>query len=587
MKRNSSLYAACFLTVALVMSCATGTAAGTEGQKAAQPVNAVEFTRLLGNGINLGNTMEAYGHVVPGIDKEPSAYETLWGQPITTPEMLKAMKEHGFDSIRIPVAWTNTMNYEEGDFTISKAYLDRVAEIVNYALDAGMRVIVNDHWDGGWWGMFGSADPSTREKAMALYVSMWTQIGERFKDYSDWLVFESANEELGDRLNETSVAKDSGKLKENERYQAVRRINQAFVDTIRGLGGNNADRFLLIAGYDTNIDKTVDTRFKMPLDTAKDRLLVSVHYYGPWSLCGTESTERWGSVKDYTTMNETLAKMKVFVEQGYGVVIGEYGVLPYRDGSYKKDTVDYHRNLLDLCDLYDYAPMLWDCSSFFIRRDLAIKDADLAALYKGRNNEARAGLSIDEIKAQAKASLAASLERAKAFVEEKPALGGDGKAVAWIMYSSSDWNTTYSVGDVYNPASITKGVVAQDAEIEGPGTYTVSLDFTGTSGGAANGMVFSAVGISNGELLFPGYLITIKELLINGKPYALKGVPYTTADDKKCTRVNLYNGWVTEVPAEARSVVGNKSLLSPKLIDVASLGEVKSISVTFDYGPKK
>ena len=68
------------------------------------------------------------------------------------------------------------MDYENGDFTISPAYLERVGEIVNYALDADMFVVFNDHWDGGWWGMFGSADEATRQKAMDLYVSMWTQI---------------------------------------------------------------------------------------------------------------------------------------------------------------------------------------------------------------------------------------------------------------------------------------------------------------------------------------------------------------------------------------------------------------------------
>lgn len=114
-------------------------------------LTAIEVAKLMGNGTNLGNTMEAFGRTTIGTDAAASDYETIWGQPVTTPEMIQGMKDAGFDSIRIPVAWTNTMNFEDGDYTINQAYLDRVEEIVNYALDADMYVIVNDHWDGGWW----------------------------------------------------------------------------------------------------------------------------------------------------------------------------------------------------------------------------------------------------------------------------------------------------------------------------------------------------------------------------------------------------------------------------------------------------
>ena len=115
-------------------------------------LTSLEAAKLMGNGINLGNTMEAYGRKVLGITAEVSKYETLWGQPVTTQEMIDKMKEAGFDTLRVPVAWTNTMDFENGDYKISDRYLDRVEEIINYGLNAGMYVIINDHWDGGWWG---------------------------------------------------------------------------------------------------------------------------------------------------------------------------------------------------------------------------------------------------------------------------------------------------------------------------------------------------------------------------------------------------------------------------------------------------
>ncbi|GFH96241.1 xyloglucan-specific endo-beta-1,4-glucanase BoGH5A [Lachnospiraceae bacterium] len=122
-----------------------------------EELTALEVVRLMGNGINLGNTMEAYGRAHLGTDARPTQYETFWGQPVTTREMLEGMKAAGFDTLRLPVAWTNMMDFESGDYTIDPAYLDRVEEIVGYARSAGMYVIINDHWDGGWWGMFGSA----------------------------------------------------------------------------------------------------------------------------------------------------------------------------------------------------------------------------------------------------------------------------------------------------------------------------------------------------------------------------------------------------------------------------------------------
>ena len=156
-------------------------------------LNSLEVAELMGNGINLGNTMEAYGRASHGVGKATSLYETAWGQPVTTQEMISGMKAAGFDTLRVPVAWTNAMNYEDGDYTINQAYLDRVGEIIDYAVNAEMFVIVNDHWDGGWWGMFGSAKEETRKKAMTMYTEMWKQIAAAYKNFDSHLVFESAN----------------------------------------------------------------------------------------------------------------------------------------------------------------------------------------------------------------------------------------------------------------------------------------------------------------------------------------------------------------------------------------------------------
>jgi endoglucanase len=535
----------------------------------------------MGNGINLGNTMEAYGRATYGVGADVSSYETCWGCPVTTQEMITGMKEAGFTSIRIPVAWTNAMDYENGDYTIGEDYLDRVEEIINYARSEDMYVIINDHWDGGWWGMFGSANEQTRADALEMYQSMWTQIATRFRDYSDYLIFESGNEELGFRLNDTDVASDSGTLSDDECYTVANEINQAFVDTVRATGGNNAKRFLLIAGFGTDIANTCDSRFVMPADSAADKLLVSVHYYDPSGYCINTSLSSWGDKNDYETQNEALAKMTRFTSQGYGVVIGEYGVL-IEQNDIKDGTLAYYTNLLNNCDLYGYVPMLWDCNNLYDRSQCQIIDADIAALYQTRSLSAQADLSADEIASAAQAGI----EEALANAPDGVGVDAD-TALAWIMYNSSDWSTLYSVGDVYNPSDMTAGITATDVEVTGEGTYTVGLDFTGTAAGFANGVVFSALAISNGETLYPGYCINVKEVRINGEPYTLKGRPYTTSDDGLCTRVNLYNDWVSAVPAEAHTSDGNLNYTTPNLLDADTLGNVETIEVTFEYVPGK
>lgn len=544
-----------------------------------ESLTALEVAELMGNGINLGNTMEAYGRASLGTDADPAKYETCWGQPVTTQEMLDGMKAAGFDTLRLPVAWTNMMAFETGDYTIDSAYLDRVEEIVGYARNAGMYVIINDHWDGGWWGMFGSASEETRAQAMELYKSMWTQIGERFKNYSDYVIFESGNEELGFRLNDTDIAKDSGSLSDADCYTVTNQINQAFVDTIRGIGGNNANRFLLIAGFGTDIKNTCDSKYKMPTDTVADKLLVSVHYYDPSGYCINTSIGTWGTKQEYQTMNETLAMMEKFTEQGYGVVIGEYGVLIEQTGNeLKENTQDYVQNFLNNCDLYGYCPVLWDCNNLYSKSSMSIIDMGMARLYTKHSLEIQSGMSREDIIAQAQKEMDNDYANASegAGVDENTAM-------AWIMYNSSDWNIQYSVGDTYSPASATEGIVATDVEITGEGTYTVALDFTGVSGGYANSTVFSALAIANGETLYPGYYVEIQEILINGEPYELKGQPYTCSDDGKATRVNLYNAWVSQVPDEARVREDNGQELSPCILDAETLGNVETISVTFNY----
>lgn len=559
-------------------------------------LTALEATRLMGNGINLGNTLEACDNNVGIKTNAPLSYETHWGQPKTTQAMIDGMKAAGFDTIRIPVAWmTNATHLYEGDYTIDADYMDRVEEVVRYARKAGMYVIINDHWDGGWYGMFGSESAETRALAMEAYKGMWQQIAERFRDYSDYLIFESANEELGGRFDENSPLYCSDSvvtyLTDDERYALTNKINQTFVDVVRATGGNNATRFLLIAGYSTDINQTCDDRFQMPKDTVDSKLMVSVHYYDPWSYCGASSAAsatKWGKVSDYEYMDQQLAKMTKFTEAGYGVVIGEYGALPCSDGL-KDNTLAYHTAFLDACTKYNLTNCLWDCSGLYKRVSQTFADDDILAMYQEKRQANEEGQDYADVQAAAAAEAAAAAAEAPVTFLQDAVVVDDQTALAWIMWNDGSWALTHSVGDTYNADSISEGLVATNAVITGEGKYTVGLDFTGTAQGYSASVAFAAIGISNGEALYPNYVINIKEVRINGEIYRLKGRAYTTSDDGVCTRVNLYNEWVTSVPKTARLPGGNLAGATPTPINRndAVIAEIKTIEIDFEYVPMK
>lgn len=341
---------------------------------------AIEIAADMGYGWNLGNTMEATNTWTP--NPKVTDFETAWGQPVTTKAMIDGIKKAGFNSIRIPVSWSNMMS-SDGNYTIDASYFKRVDEIISYAFANDMYVIINDHYDGGWWKGFAS----NKTECMKHYKNMWTQVAGHYKDYPEKLIFESANEELGN-----SLKNDNENVAELKLYSLTNEINQTFVDIVRKSGGNNEKRYLLIAGFNTDIDKTCSSLYKMPADTINNHLMVSVHYYTPWTYVGLYKDEgygykaTWGTDSDKSEMAGNFARMKKFTDAGYGVVIGEYSVLPQyiSSGNYKRKDGDttFIKYLLTLCDKYGYAPYVWDAGDWYNRYTCSMRWSDIAAIYK-------------------------------------------------------------------------------------------------------------------------------------------------------------------------------------------------------------
>lgn len=302
-------------------------------------------------GWNLGDTLDSCQadrdgdgvineHVADG--EEPD--ETLWGNPPATKELFQALLDSGVNAVRIPVTWRDHID-EQGN--ISETWLNRVQEVVDYAYDLGMFVIINIHHDGGGDPQFGAwiCNAATDyEGTVARYKTLWTQIADRFKDYDHRLIFESMNE----------VGFDS--LSTKKAYQTLNDLNQEFVDLIRSTGGNNPTRHLLIAGYWTDIAKTCDSRFVMPQDPA-GRCIVSVHYYTPWDFCTTNIKNEWGTAAEQSEMERLITMMKTnFVDKGIPVIVGEYAA----SGNDFNSCVFFCEKLVKLCHDYGIATFLWD-----------------------------------------------------------------------------------------------------------------------------------------------------------------------------------------------------------------------------------
>ena len=362
-------------------------------------MDSAAYMSRMGLGWNYGNSLEQAIDTSKMTDSEKKKVdvnycETSANNLPLTQKNVDTLKKYGFRNIRIPVAWSNLMEIsaDKKTYTINEGYLERVEEVINYCLNDGIYAIVNIHYDGDWWGQFGDKDESVREQAWARFRQIWTQVSNRYRDYSDRLIFESANEELGDRLNDDwvkrSTSAKTGVLTVDEQYKTMNKINQEFVNIVRKSGGNNEKRYLLIAGYSTNIERTCDDRFVMPTDPIAEndvnKLSVSVHYYTPWNYCGGSEYHQgegdaarlfdWGTDEQIQAMHQDLDMMSKFTQKGYGVIIGEYGVqTTAADG-----VANYIYEMGQYALEKGMIPVLWDNGTWFNREKNVMSYDDVA-----------------------------------------------------------------------------------------------------------------------------------------------------------------------------------------------------------------
>ena len=323
---------------------------------------AFQFVENMKIGWNLGNTFDA---TVTGTVADELTIESTWSGAITTKEMIDAVKEAGFQTIRIPVSWHNHLIDEE--FTISEAWMNRVQEVVDYAVANDLYIILNIHHDID----FAYYYPTTPylENSTKYVTAIWSQVAAKFADYDDHLIFESVNEP---RMTGTNYEwwLDPAQESCKDAVNCINQLNQTFVDTVRAAGGSNESRYLMVPGYGASPDGALNENFLLPTDTVSDKMIVSVHAYTPYKFAlqamgEVGATDRFNATSASSTgdIDGFLTKIYTkFVANGIPVVIGEFGARD-KDGNLQ-DRVDYATYYIAAAKSRGITCCWWDNNAF-------------------------------------------------------------------------------------------------------------------------------------------------------------------------------------------------------------------------------
>jgi endoglucanase len=304
-RKASKLLLAIPIALSLLAFPATSQAQDTD----TAPQTAEEVVAAMQPGWNLGNTFDA-------MCCSEGADETAWGNPRVTEAQLEAIRAQGFNSIRIPVSWGNHQG-PSPDYTIDPAVMARVQEVVDWALADGFYVMINIHHDSWQWV---NHLPTQHDEVRARYDATWTQIATAFKDYPPELVLESVNEPFFD-----------GTSGDAENHQYLAELNASFHSIVRGTGGGNADRLLVLPTLRTNADQQHLDALAAEITALNDPMIAATtHNYGfwPFSVNVAGYTEFDAEVAGYLE-GDFDRLYDTFVSKGVPMIVGEYGLLGF------------------------------------------------------------------------------------------------------------------------------------------------------------------------------------------------------------------------------------------------------------------
>ena len=374
MKRFLSTCFFSVMTTCCVLACGSDSADETNEPSAAKEPTAKEWNAGV-VGWNLGNQFECSA---PGQDGESMAIgnpdgsikaETAWGNPVVTKKTIKAVKDAGFNAVRIPIRWQCHITNAQA-MSIDKAWLTRIKEVVDWCLQNDLKVIINTHHDKWLEGRPTNAYKEENNQKLAL---LWLNIASEFAQYDYRVAFAGTNE--------VHVRDNWGKPT-SENLAVQNSYNQTFIDVVRATGGNNEKRHLIVQTYVCNPDFGINNGdFIVPTDiegNGKDYMSVEFHYYTPWDYAGECKYNFWGnpykdkgeaSASDEKTMSDFFDKVvSTWANQGLGIVMGEWGVSD-RQKAGQTDLI--HENMTYYCRFLvseakkrGFSTFVWDNNAF-------------------------------------------------------------------------------------------------------------------------------------------------------------------------------------------------------------------------------
>lgn len=317
-------------------------------------------------GWNLGNTLDATGDNLAG------SGETSWGNPLVTQALIRNIKAQGFRSIRIPTTWTHHHGGAP-NYTIDPTRLARVKQVVDWALAEDLYVMINLHHDSWQWI---NHMPSNRSTVLARYSALWTQLATTFRDSSPKLHFESVNE-----------PQFTGSSGDAQNAQLLDELNRRFHQIVRGTGGTNATRLLILPTLHTSSDQARLNELASTFTALNDpNLIATVHYYGYWPFSvNVAGGYRFDATAQQDVVDSLNRVHSTFVSRGIPVVIGEFGLLGFdrhtgtiQQGEKLKffEFFGYHTRTRNI------AIQLWDNGQHLNRTSFQWSDPELIAQIK-------------------------------------------------------------------------------------------------------------------------------------------------------------------------------------------------------------
>ena len=312
----------------------------TGNTPAAEARTAEEIVAAMTVGWNLGNTMDSHGNGNSLSD------ETYWGNPKTTQAMIDAVSQQGFNTVRIPVTWSEHLG-PAPDYKIDEKWMERVAEIVDYCINDNMFVIVNTHHETEFWLKADGDQQALCDELSAI----WKQIAERFKDYDDKLIFEGMNEP---RTKGSAQEWNGGTYEERKTIDAM---NQAFYKTVREAGGNNATRSLMLCSYGHSANSGALSAITIPEDDPY--IIIAVHAYTPYFFTydAQGGYSNWDS-SQVGDIKSLASDLNIKFRLGkIPVVITEFGCVNKKNS---EDIIRWVNDYMGLMNKYGIKCIWWD-----------------------------------------------------------------------------------------------------------------------------------------------------------------------------------------------------------------------------------